>query len=130
MSLLSRDLPGYPDNIHVSHDGNLWVSLPALRDWVSGTVERIKVLRKISINARMTLGMFLMVANMKYAGGVKIDSRNGNVLEYFFGQGSHIHCISGINEHKGTLYLSSLTENKIAVVSLNDSVSNQNNKQE
>lgn len=59
-----------------------------------------------------------MVANMKYAGGIKVNRKTGEIIDYFYGLGSQIHCISGINENNGKLYLSSLAENRIAVVDL------------
>lgn len=64
--------------------------------------------------------MFLAIANMKYAGGIKVNPKTGAVVDYFFGSSDHIDCISGINQNRGRLYLSSLARNKIAVVDLNN----------
>lgn len=55
---------------------------------------------------------------MKYAGGIKVNPQNGEIIEYFFGKGDKINCISGINERDGKLYLSSLGQDRIALVNL------------
>lgn len=49
------------------------------------------------INLRVPLSMFLALANMKYAGGIKVNPQTGQVVDYFFGDGDRINCISGIN---------------------------------
>lgn len=71
--------------------------MPALRDSFSNIIDHNSIIRRMLINLRVPLSMFLALANMKYAGGIKVNPQTGQVVDYFFGNGDRINCISGIN---------------------------------
>lgn len=75
----------------------MWIALPALRDSFSNIIDNNSIIRRVLINLRTPLGLFLALANMKYAGGIKVDAKTGEIKQYFFGHGDKINCISGIN---------------------------------
>lgn len=75
-----ENILGYPDNVKFSEDGNLWVAIPALRDGMSNLIDHTTLLRKFILNVRMPLEMFLALANMKYAGGIKVNPQNGEII--------------------------------------------------
>jgi ribose transport system permease protein len=75
VTVVVDNILGYPDNVKLASDGNLWIALPALRDSLSNIIDRNSLLRRVLINLRVPLGMFLALANMKYAGGIKIDPK-------------------------------------------------------
>lgn len=87
---------GYPDNVKQTASGDLWVALPALRDAFSNIIDNNVVIRRVLLNLRVPLGMFLALANMKYAGGIRVNPHTGEIVEYFFGDSSKINCISGM----------------------------------
>ncbi len=124
VSVVLDNIFGYPDNVKMTDKGHLWVAIPALRDSFSNIVDHNSVIRRIILNLRMPLKAFLVLANMKYAGGIKVDPKSGEIVDYFFGDSHKIDCISGMNEANGKLYLSSLSKNKIAIVDLNSISSN------
>lgn len=70
---------GYPDNVKLSESGDLWVAIPALRDSFSNIVDHNSIIRRIILNLRMPLGLFIRVANMKYAGGIKVNPKTGEI---------------------------------------------------
>jgi secreted PhoX family phosphatase len=47
------NLFGYPDNIKIAEDGQLWVAIPTLRDKVTTFMDNHPILRKALINARI-----------------------------------------------------------------------------
>jgi hypothetical protein len=75
---------GYPDNVKVSESGHLWVAIPALRDQITDIMDQIPLLRKVILNLRIPLKLFLVIANSSYDGGIKVDQSTGEIIEYFF----------------------------------------------
>lgn len=73
------------------------MAIPALRDSFTNMIDNNPILRKVIINLRMPLGVFLALSNMRYAGGIKINQKTGEIVDYFFGDADKIDCISGIN---------------------------------
>lgn len=120
ITVITKNILGYPDNVKLSESGDLWVAIPALRDSFSNIIDHNSILRRIILNLRVPLGGFLALANMKYAGGIKINPETGEIVEYLFGKADNIDCISGINEKDGKVYLSSLAKNKIAIVDVKE----------
>ena len=100
----------------MNEKGELWVATPGIRDNVSNLVDRSTIIRRILLNIRLPLGLFLFLANKTKVGGVKIDPATGEIVEYFYGQPDRIDFITGITEHQGKLYLSSIKNRCIAVV--------------
>lgn len=73
------------------------MAVPALRDSFSNIIDNNSILRRVLLNLRVPLGGFLALANMKYAGGIKINPATGEIVDYLFGKSDNIDCISGIN---------------------------------
>jgi hypothetical protein len=71
---------GYPDNVKLTESGDLWIALPALRDSFSNIIDHNSVIRKVLINLRVPIGMFLALANMKYSGGIKVNPKSGEIV--------------------------------------------------
>ena len=69
------------------------------------------------LNFRVPLSLFFSLANVSYSGGMKIDPIKGEVVDYFYGKSDDkINFITGISEHDGKLYLSSIANTYIYVV--------------
>lgn len=97
-------------------DGNLWVATPALRDHITNLIDQTIPIRRVLLNLRFPLAIVLFFQNLNYAGGVKIDTKKNEVMEYFYGKPDRTSFVTGITEHKGKIYMSSLQNPCIAVV--------------
>ncbi len=75
--LVVGDILGYPDNVKLAESGDLWVAVPALRDSFSNMVDHNPIIRKVLLNLHVPLSMFLALANMKHAGGIKVNRTTG-----------------------------------------------------
>ena len=116
VEIITENIVGYVDNVKINEKGELWVATPTFRDSVTNLIVKSTIIRRILLNLRLPLGLFLLLANKTKVGGIKIDPENGEILDYFYGKPERIDYITGITEHKGKLYLSSLTSRCIAVV--------------
>lgn len=47
------NLLGYPDNLKITEEGDLWIAIPSLRDKVNIFIDNHPVIRKALINARI-----------------------------------------------------------------------------
>ena len=48
-----ENLIGYPDNLKMSEDGNLWIAIPSLRDLSNIFIDNHPSIRKMLINANI-----------------------------------------------------------------------------
>lgn len=55
---------GYPDNVKINENGELWVAMPALRDFITNFLDHNPYYRRAILNTRLTLQMFMKIANM------------------------------------------------------------------
>ncbi len=108
--VLIDNLPGLPDNLSTGTDGRIWVALPAPRnpllDWLH---TKPPVLRR----ATWALPGPLQPEPKRTAWVMAVDAE-GNVVHDLQGTGERYHMVTGMREHKGRLYLGSLTEWAVA----------------
>jgi sugar lactone lactonase YvrE len=112
--VLVDNLPGFPDNLATGDQGRIWIALAAPRnpllDWAH---HRHPALRR----GIWALPERWQPAPVPTAWVLAIDA-DGNVVHDL--QGSHGHrLVTGVREHRGTLYLGSLVESNIARLALN-----------
>jgi hypothetical protein len=114
--VLIDNLPGLPDNLSTGTGGRIWVALPAPRnpllDWLH---TKPPVLRRVS----WALPGPLQPEPERTAWVMAIDAE-GNVVCDLQGTGERYHMVTGMREHKGRLYLGSLTERAVAWFELPD----------
>lgn len=89
-------LIGYPDNAKIAEDGNIWVAFPSLRDQGNVFIDNNPRVRRALINARISENVFLFFANLSYSGGIKINPKTGQIVDYFFGKSNKIDFVTGI----------------------------------
>lgn len=104
-------LPGYPDNINRSSDGNYWVCLVGMR----GPALDLAMTRP-SFRRRMTRQV--APANWIYpninTGCVIKMSADGQVLETIWDQGGVNHpMVTSCKEHEGHLYIGGVSNNRV-----------------
>jgi sugar lactone lactonase YvrE len=112
--LLCEDLPGYPDNIARGSDGLIWVSIASPR---SPVVELIH--RSPTAVRRMATWVpeRLQPQPQRTVRAMAFDD-SGTCVHDVSGDASGFHMVTGVREHDGQVWLSSLHEAAVAVVGL------------
>lgn len=112
--LLVSDLPGYPDNISRGSDGLIWVTLPSPRDPL---VERILGLPAGVRKALSNIPSGLQPQPKRVVRVMAFDD-TGRTVHDLTGDAEHFHMVTGVREHRGEVWLGSLEEPAVAVISL------------
>jgi hypothetical protein len=111
--ILVDNLPGFPDNISTGTHGRLWVALPSPRnpllDWAHG---RHPIVRR----AIWAMPPRLQPPPEHTTWVLAVDADGQVVYDL---QGRHgYHLVTGVREHRGVLYLGSLTDGRVGAVPL------------
>jgi sugar lactone lactonase YvrE len=112
--LFAADLPGYPDNIARGSDGLIWVTIASPRD---ALVELIQHRAPRPLRRLITrLPHFLQP---KPARTVRVQAydESGRLVHDLEGDASEYHMVTGVREHDGRVWLGSLMESAVAVLS-------------
>jgi len=112
--LLCEDLPGYPDNIALGSDGLVWVALPSTLDALGERVLRMpravrKVVSSLPTGLQPPVKRVVRVMAFDDAGGCVHD---------LCADATDFHMVTGVREHRGQVWLGSLEEPAVAVISL------------
>lgn len=112
--LLCTDLPGYPDNIARGSDGLIWVSIPSTTDPL---VERIL---RWPVPVRTALSNIPEALQPKVQRVVRVMAfdDDGRCVHNLVGDAQRFHMVTGVREHGGEVWLGSLEEAAVAVISL------------
>lgn len=112
--LLCADLPGYPDNIARGSDGLIWVSIASPTDPLVTRLHRSpRALRKIVT----AIPEALQPAPKQTVRAMAFDDA-GTCVHDVVGEVDGFHMVTGVREHHGELWLGSLHEPAVAVISL------------
>lgn len=105
------NLPGYPDNINRSSDGNYWCAFVGMRAPAFDLAQRMPAFRKKMVD-RIPHDEWLY-PNMNAGCVIKFDE-TGKVLECLWdSKGANHPMITSMREHKGYLYLGGSLNNRI-----------------
>jgi ribose transport system permease protein len=111
-----QNLPGYPDNINRSSDGNYWMAFLAMRTPVSDLLMKYPGVRR-----RMTKELpsdDWVVPQLNVSCVVKFTDR-GEILKVLWdGSLENYPMVTSINEHDGRLYLCGIHNNRIGRLDL------------
>ena len=112
------NLPGYPDNISRSSDGNYWVPLLGLRSPAFNLALEMPEFRKRMIRRVAPDNWLFPSTNTGCV--IKFDG-NGRILETYWDPpgGSHPQ-ITGVREHKGKLFLGGVHNDRVGLFDLPD----------
>ena len=111
---LVTDLPGYPDNIARGSDGLIWVSIASPVDPLVERIQRGPLpLRKLVTRIPERLQ-----PAPKHTVRAQAYDDAGTLVHDLDVQGSSYHMVTGVREHDGRVWLGSLHEPAVAVVSL------------
>lgn len=111
---LVEDLPGYPDNIARGSDGLIWVSLASPRDPM---VERLQR-GPVWIRRQVTRIPQQLQPAPKRTVRVQAYDDDGRLVHDLTGDSARFHMVTGVREHKGRVWMGSLHEPAVAVLTL------------
>jgi ribose transport system permease protein len=111
-------LPGYPDNINRASDGAYWLALVGMRSPAVDLAFRMPAFRR-RMSRRVAQDEWLY-PNINTGCVVKFDE-NGNILDVLWDlKGVNHPMITSMREHKGSLYLGGISNNRIGRYRLPD----------
>ena len=111
-----ENLPGYPDNINRSSDGNYWLAIMGMRSQVFDLAMRKPGFRRRM--AKQLPGDEWLAPNINTGCIVKFNEA-GDILEVLWDrQGTNHPMITSMREHKGYLYIGGISNNRIGRLKL------------
>ncbi|MCW2783566.1 MAG: Strictosidine synthase [Marmoricola sp.] len=111
---LCTDLPGYPDNIARGSDGLIWVSIASPLDPL---VERIRRGPRPLRRMVTAIPEALQPKPKQTVRAMAFDD-SGACVHDITGEVTGFHMVTGVREHDGQLWLGSLHEPAVAMISL------------
>ena len=109
---LVTDLPGYPDNIARGSDGLIWVSIASPRDPMVERVQR----GPAWIRRRIARLPGPLQPAPKRTVRVQAYDNDGRLVHDLTGDSARFHMVTGVREHNGSIWLGSLHEPAVAVL--------------
>jgi ribose transport system permease protein len=110
------NIPGYPDNINRSSDGNYWLALVGMRTPTYDLAMTMPGFRK-RMSRRVASDEWLF-PNINIGCVIKFND-HGEVLGSFWDRGGENHpMVTSMREHKGYLYLGGISNNRIGRIRL------------
>jgi sugar lactone lactonase YvrE len=113
--LLVDELPGYPDNIARGSDGLIWVTIASPLDPV---VEGLRTHVPLPLRKALTRMPSALQPKPKQTARVQAFDDSGRLVHDIDADASSYHMVTGVREHQGEVWLASLEEPALAVVSL------------
>jgi sugar lactone lactonase YvrE len=109
---LVADLPGYPDNIALGSDGLIWVTIASPRDPL---VERLQR-GPLPLRRMVTRVPQQMQPKPKRTVRVQAYAEDGRLMHDVQTDGTKYHMVTGVREHHGRIWMGSLHESAVAVL--------------
>ncbi|HZY55528.1 MAG TPA: SMP-30/gluconolactonase/LRE family protein [Reyranella sp.] len=111
VEMLIDNLPGFPDNINLSSDGNYWLAMVGMRSPALDLAWRMPGFRK-RMAKRVPVDEWLF-PNIN-TGCVLRFNEKGEILETYWDMAGVNHpMITSMREHKGYLYIGGIMNNRI-----------------
>lgn len=113
---LCTDLPGYPDNIARGSDGLIWASIASPTDPLVERVQR----GPLALRKAVTAIPEAIQPKPKQTVRAMAFAADGTLVRDVVGEVDGFHMVTGVREHDGRLWLGSLHEPAVAVISLRE----------
>lgn len=111
---LVPDLPGYVDNLATGSDGLIWVAIPGSRRKVVDLIHRLpRPVRRFLA----ALPQWMQPPNPREV-RVQAYDEAGTLVHDIDLPGDEFHMVTGVREHGGRLWMSSIEESALAVHTL------------
>lgn len=114
--MLVDNLFGFADNLKLNDQGQLLIGLPNTRTSMTDLLMQYPLARKISMFIPERVHFAI---NPKRAGGIRVDTKTGKILEYMFGAPTKTAYVTTILEKNGKTYFASLKSPTIVVFDSN-----------
>ena len=114
----ARGLPGYPDNINRASDGGYWIALAGMRSPVIDLSMEDPWFR-LRMAKRVPPKNWLF-GNLNIGGVLKSDAKGQIVDALWDKSGGPLYMITSMREHRGSLFLGGVTNNKVGRIDLKD----------
>ncbi len=109
-------LPGYPDNVNRASDGGYWVALAGMRNPIMDQAMKYPALRRRM--AKRVPPTNWLFGNLNVGGVLKIDGE-GTIVDALWDEpDGPLYMITSMREHEGTLFLGSVSNDKIGRLKL------------
>lgn len=112
---LVEDLPGYPDNIARGSDGLIWVTIASPRDPL---IEFVQHRAPVPVRRAVTRLPDALQPKPKRTARVQAYDEDGRLVHDLSADGAEYHMVTGVREHEGRVWLGSLEESAVAVMTL------------
>ena len=112
---LAHDLPGYPDNIARGSDGLIWVTIASPVDPV---VELIRARAPLAVRKLVTRLPEVIQPKPQRTVRVQAYDDTGRLVHDIDADPERFHMVTGVREHDGRVWLASLHEPALAVLSV------------
>ncbi len=112
---LVQDLPGYPDNIALGSDGLVWVTIASPLDPL---VEMLHARAPMFVRRLVTRIPEALQPKPAQTVRVQAYDLDGRLVHDVDADASSYHMVTGVREHDGQLWLGSLHEPAVAVLSV------------
>ncbi len=112
--LLVDDLPGYPDNISRGSDGLIWVTVASPVDPVLERIHRSPLFLRKQVSRIADR----LQPQPRRTVRVQAYDDTGRLVHDLQGEASAYHMVTGVREHDGQVWLGSLHEPAVAVISV------------
>jgi hypothetical protein len=113
--LLAEDLPGYPDNIALGSDGLVWVTIASPVDRL---VEALRARAPLPVRKAVTRIPDRLQPQPQQTARVQAFDDTGRLVHDIDADAGSYHMVTGVREHQGEVWLASLLEPALAVVSV------------
>ncbi len=111
-----RGLPGYPDNINRASDGGYWIALAGMRTpAIDLAMEDPGFRLRMAKRVPPTNWLF---GNLNVGGVLKCSAGGKIVDAYWDTPDGPLYMITSMREHKGSLFLGGVTNNKIGRIEI------------
>jgi len=105
------ETPGYPDNLSIGSDGNVWVAIPSTLNETLGKLHDMPLLvRKIA----SSLPTFMQPKPVLCCSVLVYDAE-GKIVERFEGSASAYHTVTGAHERNGLVAIGSIEQTSIGI---------------
>ena len=111
--ILHNNLFGYGDNLKLTEDGDLLVAIFSTRDGLTEFIKNHPTVRKMMMYIPERLAL---ATTTKRAGGVRINTESGQIMEYMMGAPTKTNRVTTIFRRHNKTYFGSLTNPTIVVL--------------
>lgn len=109
-------LPGYPDNINRASDGGYWIALAGMRNPIMDQAMRYPKLRQ-RMTRRVPPNNWLF-GNLNIGGVLKLNATGVIIDALWDAPDGPLYMITSMREHKGSLFLGGVTNDKIGRIAI------------